>query len=391
MAPHAPKFYLLSSAKKGKYLLDKGDAEQERKNIGKAISYYEEARKYCNDEAQKRLDKLSPILSIKNNVTQNSEAPHKKAKHTTQQYSLAGPYFPTLAVPSFISTPASASLSQESTNYTIHDAPSTLALANMFKIANEEEEMRSINMMIHNIIQQFDENFSSKESIQELAVLAAIPDQRIFIAIITQLLKVEKASPTFPELTIHGLAVILTSAPKEIDLKERQGLLNDILERLQYRLTSTRTENNSEELLPLLRALSALFDAMLCRMMRHVGRLEVFNPTMDHLAELASDDNIDPEISFMARYASQSLVYIGNDESLAMSVFRRGRLAIGIIADIKTAVLGFNVEVFDSVYEKIMSMSDYNNKLECRINTSESASLFRCSEATPRSRIESSK
>ncbi|KAF9417138.1 hypothetical protein BGZ76_004552, partial [Entomortierella beljakovae] len=62
------------------------------------------------------------------------------------------------------------------------------------------------------------------------------------------------------ENTSPPLSVILTSAPKEIDLEERQGLLSDILE--VFRLEKIRNENNIKELLPLLRVLSALFDAM---------------------------------------------------------------------------------------------------------------------------------
>ncbi|KAF9416235.1 hypothetical protein BGZ76_004698, partial [Entomortierella beljakovae] len=218
--------------------------------------------------------------------------------------------------------------------------------------------------MIQKVIQQYNEDFNSKEYIQELTTLAAIPDQKIFIAIITQLLKVEKDSPTFPEVTIYGLAVVLTCAPKEIDFKDRQGLLTDILERLQFRLESTRAENNDQELLPLLKAISALFDAMLCRKLRHLAREDVYNPIKDRLTELGSDSTIDPEASFLARYAIQSLAYIGNDESLAMSVYRRGRLAIGIIVDIKSAVLDFNIGAFDSIYEKVMSMSDVSIKMK---------------------------
>ncbi|KAF9411816.1 hypothetical protein BGZ76_005299, partial [Entomortierella beljakovae] len=340
--PHAPKFYFLSTAEKGTYLLNKGDTELKRKNIGKAISCYQEAEKYCSDDAQKRLERCGQYLKNEDKTTSTQSTPQGVSKPVLRQFKLFGPYFSALPVTSYTSTHASASLSQESLKFTINDVPSTLALANMFRNANEGE-MKPINTMIDDIIRQFHENSSSKESIQELAVLAAIPDERIFRAIITQFLKIERASPTFPELTIHGLAVILTSAPKEIDLKERQGFLSDILVRLNFRLSNIRGEKNSEELLPLLRALSALFDVMLCRGMRHLGRLEVFIPINDKLSELTSVENVDPEVSFLARYAIQSLAYIGNDESLAMSIYRRGRLAIGIIEDIKSAVLVFNI------------------------------------------------
>ncbi|KAF9432133.1 hypothetical protein BGZ76_011212, partial [Entomortierella beljakovae] len=352
---------------KGKYLLERGDEEKERGNIGKAIKYFNEARKYCDGEAQKRLYNINPQLSDKTYAasvqsSQDSETSRDNAELTHQQFKLTGPYFPTLPVPSGTSAPSDAQL-QGSANFTLQDVPSTFALADMFRKASDEEK-KPINIVIDKIIQQFCENSNSKEYIQELAVLAAIPDQRIFIAIISQLLKVEKDSPIFPELTIHGLAVVLTSAPMEIDLKERQGLLTDILGCLQIRLERIRMENNNEELLPLLRTITALFDAMLCRKIKHLGRLEMYNPINARLTELASDGNIHPEVSFLARYAVQSLAYIGNDESLAMSIFRRGRLAIGIIADIKSAVIEFDLGVFGSFYEKIMGMSDFSIKME---------------------------
>ncbi|KAF9437728.1 hypothetical protein BGZ76_011437, partial [Entomortierella beljakovae] len=366
---HNPKYYFLGSDQRGEYLLKRGDEEQESKNIGKATEYYNKAKKYCKNEAEERLKGCGQYFAGENKTTSTESTQGSGSSHgvklVSRQFKLNGPYFPVLSILPIVasSSVTSSILSQESIHCTINDVQSTLVLANMFQTCNVEER-KQINIMIDKIIQQFDENSCSKESIQELTVLAAIPDQRIFIAIISQLLKIEKSSPTFPELTIHGLAVIVASAPKEIDFKERQGLLDDILEHMHCRLIKIRTKNNSEELLPLLRALSALFKAMLCRGMKHLGRLEVYNPIKDRLTEIASDDNIDPEVSFMSLYASQSLAYIGNDESLAMSIFRRGRLAIGIVADIKSAVLEYDVGVFESVYGKILEMSDFTSKME---------------------------
>ncbi|KAF9418067.1 hypothetical protein BGZ76_004455, partial [Entomortierella beljakovae] len=265
-------------------------------NIGNAVSYYEEAGEYCSVEAQKRLEKCSQYLLSDGKATssQSTKDTHKELEPASRQFKLVGPYFSALPSASSTFVPTSASLSQESFEFTINDVPSTIALANMFRNANEGER-QLINTMIDKIIQQFDVNSSSKESIQELAVLAAIPDQQMFRAIISQLLKVEKDSQTFSELTIYGLAVILTSISKEIDLNERQGFLSDFLARLNYRLSNIGIERNNEELLTLLRALSILFDAMLCSGMRHLGRLEVFIPINDKLSELTSDESVDLE------------------------------------------------------------------------------------------------
>ncbi|KAF9427390.1 hypothetical protein BGZ76_002361 [Entomortierella beljakovae] len=360
---HYPRFYRLDSDGKGKYLIKRGDENFHKGNVSKAKEYYEEARKYSDEEARKRLERFSQAASTGDN--QPSALRLDEGKTNSKPIKLTGPYFPILTPSdsSIASIPSSQYPSLDNCGFSFQDAPSTLVVANMYRNASSEGK-KSIYKQINKIIQQFDGSFCSSESIQELAVLADIPDQQIFIAIINQLLKIEMSSPTLPEITIHGLAIILTSAPIEIDLKERQGLLSNILERLQGRLTNIRIENNSEELLPLLRALSSLFNAMLCRNMCHLAREDVYNPIKKRLSDIISDDTVDIEVSFLAQYTIQSLAYIGNDESLSMCIFRRGRLAFGIISDIKSLVFEVNLEKFETIYEKIISMSDISIKLE---------------------------
>ncbi|KAF9433817.1 hypothetical protein BGZ76_008936, partial [Entomortierella beljakovae] len=146
--PHAPKFYLLSSVEKGNYLLKRGDEEREKMNVGNATSYYKQARKYCPDDAQKRLDKISTLHSTEpvNTPSQSTlglGTSNEKVQPIPQQLKLTGPYFltsRTSTATSFTSISSSAMLSQESINYSAMDAPSTLALANMFIRANDEEK-----------------------------------------------------------------------------------------------------------------------------------------------------------------------------------------------------------------------------------------------------------
>ncbi|KAF9410061.1 hypothetical protein BGZ76_005577, partial [Entomortierella beljakovae] len=133
---------------KGKYLLERGDTELKESKIRNAISYYEEAIKYCPDEAEERLAKTSRYQLAKTDTalvgpTQTPGIPDEK-KHMPKQFQLTRrPYFPEHLVSSGISsTPihSSDTPSEEPFNYTIDDAPSTLVLANMFKNASEEEK-----------------------------------------------------------------------------------------------------------------------------------------------------------------------------------------------------------------------------------------------------------
>ncbi|KAF9080383.1 hypothetical protein BGX27_005499, partial [Mortierella sp. AM989] len=75
-----------------------------------------------------------------------------------------------------------------------------------------------IRSQIHEAINHFDGNHISFESVQELAVLATVPDKDIFLHITRQIAKVLQHSPILPNLVFRGLAVILSSCPEQIDL-----------------------------------------------------------------------------------------------------------------------------------------------------------------------------
>jgi hypothetical protein len=193
-------------------------------------------------------------------------------------------------------------------------------------------------------------------------VLTEANNKEIFIAVLDELLKAQRDSVTLSVNIIYGIAVVLNSATEEVDLSGRFGLFYDLLKPLKDRLDKISTENNHEELLALLRALSALFKAMICRGIKGIDRKNIFNPMKSRLDKLSGSKN--PEISFLASYAFQSLVYIGNDESLKMSIFRRGKLAIGIAADIGKIAVSFDITRFEAIYHKIKDMSDASIRLE---------------------------
>jgi hypothetical protein len=233
-------------------------------------------------------------------------------------------------------------------------------LAKVFVTASNRDRSEIYNY-IKMTIQQFKSNPIDQWTVQELVVLTETNNKEIFISVLEELLKAQRDSVILPVIVIYGIAVVLDSATEQVDLSGRSGLFNNILRSLKERLNNTPMENNHEELLALLRALSALFKAMICLGIEDIDRENIFNPMKAKLDKLSSSKDL--EISFLASYASQSLVYIGNDESKKMSIFRRGRLAIGIVEDIKKIVISFDITRFEAIYNKIKDMNDASIKL----------------------------
>ncbi|KAF9398433.1 hypothetical protein BGZ76_008134, partial [Entomortierella beljakovae] len=74
---------------KGKYLLQRGDEEREKTNVENAASYFEQARKYCPDDAQKRLDEISKLRSAETvNVPSQSTLDVPRVEPIPQQLKL---------------------------------------------------------------------------------------------------------------------------------------------------------------------------------------------------------------------------------------------------------------------------------------------------------------
>jgi hypothetical protein len=383
------KYYLIFEIieKKGNYLIAKGDKLSQKKKFKEAAKYYAEALQYCQQKAQKLLDDIcneldrqstnsslnssqstyqQPCLesssiqpSVLSITTQVSELAVKSAPDLRTK--LLGPYFPTETL---LNIPAPQSdhstLLVQSQSEDINNVTTTLHLKRLFIMADEKYKS-TIRSWIYDVIHQFNSKPVTLWSIQEIIILTETKDKDIFIRILDQLLRIERDSLLQSDLIVHGLAVVLYSATEEIDLNQKYGLFVVILESLKKRLHNVWDKNNNKELLSLLRALSSLFKAMLCRGIKGLDRENVFNPLKSQLDKLSKSDN--PEVSFLAKYASQSLVYIGNDESLGMSIFRRGKLAIGVTMDIKEIVISFDISKFEDAYNKIMDMSDTSIKL----------------------------
>ncbi|KAF9347820.1 hypothetical protein BGX26_000737, partial [Mortierella sp. AD094] len=339
----------------------------------KATRFYELASEYCPSEAQDRLKDL-PLrkASMESKASSSTFSAgwgsgFKKAKESISRMSkrssssrestLTGPYFPTLDSPSqttLISQTSSASQISEDINCNVDDAPNTSYLVASFN-NGDSETSDILRSQIQEVIKQFDNSSISFASVQELVVLATIPDKEIFLDILNRMLKVLRDSPIQPSLVLQGLAV-MNSLPEEIDLSDSHGVYLEILKPITDRLEVIRHEQNEGQLLPLLGALSALLDAMVCRKVRRLGREDTLIPLIANLNDLSSHG--DATVCFLSLYARQALAYIGNDESLAMSVFRRGRLAFAIVGNIKGIVDG-DLSQFGSVYQNFTKICDF--------------------------------
>ncbi|KAG0001413.1 hypothetical protein BGZ79_004710 [Entomortierella chlamydospora] len=172
------------------------------------------------------------------------------------------------------------------------------------------------------------------------------------------MLNILKEKPLIASVVLQGMAVAINFCPEEIDMDDMQGTYLDILRPLKKHLETVRSKKNEYQLIPLLYAFSALLSAMVSRNVSKLDRETIFNPLIALLDGLKSHD--DTTVVFLALYAKQALAYIGNNESLAMSIFRRGRLAIAMAVDIADGISSPDLGKFVSAYENFTAMCDFS-------------------------------
>jgi hypothetical protein len=266
------------------------------------------------------------------------------------------------SVPELSSLPPQEESVSQPLDIDIQDVQSTLHLANLFNTPVVEDK-KLVRDWILKVIEGLKSKIITIDTVQELVVLMKTNDKEIFKNILNQFIKVGKDNPILQVPVVHGLAALFYSASEKVDLEDDHGFFTVILEFLYSQLKkSSWTEENGEELLPLLRALSELFKAMLCKGIKGIDCVKIYLPLKEELENLSQFKN--PEKSFLANYACQSLAYIGNNESLGVTVLRYCMLAIEIATDLKDAVVNFDPTKLLSVYEKIVSMNDQIYKLE---------------------------
>ncbi|KAF9920220.1 hypothetical protein BGZ67_001415, partial [Mortierella alpina] len=211
----------------------------------------------------------------------------------------------TSASPSTVGTPStSASEIAVSAFDTVSDARSLTA---GYKTADEGAR-GIIEQQIYDIIKEFGKHQVTFDTVQELVVLANIQDRDIFLHVVTEILRVLRDMPLLSDIALQGLAVILDLFPDDIDMGSMQGAFVEMLASLQKRLHGIRTVKNDLQLVPLLSALNALFDAMVRRGVFGLDREGVYNDLKTHLTGLTSHSNV--MVCFQALYAKQALAII---------------------------------------------------------------------------------
>ncbi|KAF9159690.1 hypothetical protein BGX20_002833, partial [Mortierella sp. AD010] len=359
-----------NNAKIGKTLIQMGDKYRDNGEIKRAIHTYNLARTYSPLEAQERLSLMPQcnLLSESNTSTYHPfgdgyrRAKVKKAiigvlKRPSHKPSLTGQFFPKETHQSLPPLTSQDVLTPPETACTFDKAQDTNSV--VISYINGNEGIKSVlRTQINEIINQFDDSFISFEAVQELVVLAKIPDRLIFLHIITQMLKVLKEKPLLASIVLQGMAVTINFCPEEVNMDDMQGAYLDILRPLKKHLETVRSKQNEYQLISLLYALSALLNAMVSRNVSEIDREEIFNPLIASLKGFKSHD--DTTVVFLAFYAEQALAYIGNNESLAMSVFRRARLAIAMAGDISNGISSADLSSFVSAYDKFTAMCDFS-------------------------------
>ncbi|KAG0195295.1 hypothetical protein BGX33_003741, partial [Mortierella sp. NVP41] len=121
---------------------------------------------------------------------------------------------------------------------------------------------------------------------------------------------------------MEGLARVIQGAvPGSIDSNDLVALLQVLYARLK-----TIHTPSSRHLCRLLFATSQVLDAMVVAQVGDVARLTLHEPLTDRLHELESDQ--DRYVAFQAKYATQALLNVSDDDTIWRAGFRRGWLVM---------------------------------------------------------------
>ncbi|KAF9354224.1 hypothetical protein BGX26_007948, partial [Mortierella sp. AD094] len=350
--------------------IQRGDRCRDIGDFKEAAKCYEQAISFYPDVAQERLKRLPLDIGLFGELTASWDARTLQVKKSiaelsnksSREFTLTGPFFPkrTMSLRDALESEKSP-VSQIFGNVdcAIGEPLTTISLVTSYAKAESTSKIDILNQ-IKPVIMQFDKNFISLDTVQELVILATIPDREIFIGIANQMLKVLRDSPILSCGVLQGLAVILNSCPEQIDLSNEHGVFLDILKPITSRLSDIRQDKNGSQLIPILRAISALFDAMICRKVIGVDRNNIYVPLKSLLRSFTKHS--DPTVSYLAQYANQGLEFIGDDEPVQMTIFRYGKLAFALAKDAKDIAINMDLSAFVSAYDNLTKLCDFPKK-----------------------------
>ncbi|CAO3572854.1 unnamed protein product [Mortierella alpina] len=379
--------------------LTKGDEYRDRGDFDKAKARYKKAAKFRPSEAedclvllplcQASMESNSPERTISVGWLARAHNAKEKVKHVFRDPSpvpsLQRSFFPRPSL-STQSTVASLAISEnQSVSMSISTCTTTttsvsqsttvtsLTLASETIVTDVDSvtDVRSlmaayptaddgareiIKRKIYGVIEGFGQGPKTFDTVQELVVLAAFPDRHVFLLIITKVLSVLKETPLLSSIALQGMAVMLDTIPGDIDLSSMQGVFVEILTSLQHRLHAIRIVDNDLQLIPLLSALNALLDAMVRRQVSGLDREAAYNDLRTWLTALTTHPSV--MVCFQALYAKQALAIIGNDESLTMSAFRRGKLVFTLAGNLSNVATTFDLASAESAYQNFKELFD---------------------------------
>ncbi|KAF9172303.1 hypothetical protein BGX21_008883 [Mortierella sp. AD011] len=349
----------------GAYIL-KGDVRRDGGKLRDAAKYYKKALEYSQDEAMNRLEEIHQRkISVDDKghsdfITKNLKKAKNKIDMSTFRHHdpiLTGTYFPS-STPNNPGNMPPPSLPVPSNTINIGSAtfkPSnTKDLVTLFKTDRTQRD--AVTAQIGDIITLFNGSSVSFEKVQELVVLASVPDTDIFMSLINKMVKVIKDSPILRGVLLRGMAVMLNSCPDDVDFENLNGVFPDILRPLMDRLEIICTDQNTHQLIPLLEVLNALLDTMVGRKVDNLDRQGIYEPLITLLDGLVSHE--DDTVSFLAIYAKQSIAFIGDDESTMMGFFRNCRQVAKIARNLAamTQLSSYDIE---TLLQDIAKLCDF--------------------------------
>ncbi|GJJ67780.1 hypothetical protein EMPS_00126 [Entomortierella parvispora] len=187
---------------------------------------------------------------------------------------------------------------------------------------NSDEKDRLETMAVHVLEKFAKDTRKDAAAVAEVVQLAPVLNDGYSRFLIKTFIDTVNKSEILDLHSLDGLAKVIQGAPPgSIDSND----LVTILRCLHKRPRPTHSEGHQYHLLL---AASRVLDAMMISHIGDVDRIDLHEPLTDFLRELESSK--DPYLAFQAKYATQALLYVSDDEDIWHAGFRRLWLVLGV-------------------------------------------------------------
>ncbi|KAF9275602.1 hypothetical protein BGZ68_010659 [Mortierella alpina] len=213
---------------------------------------------------------------------------------------------------------------------------------------NEQERLHSLATKL--IAEFMDDDLKDSSTIAEIVCLAPVLTPPHYRRLLGHFIDTIENSTLLEFALVNGLSHLIQRAGHTTGGYLRPSDLVSILRVLNLRLQRTH-QQSSEDLYPMVRAVSNVLDAMADSAVTGLDRVEVHEPLRVYLDGLR--ENSDPYLVYHAAYAYQALQYIPDNESPVQSVLRRTRAVVSGISGLVSAVKGLDLNQFIEGLEQI--------------------------------------